>query len=100
MTTDLNNCGKLAYDYSYQQGVKEEYLNKFEVIYDIMCSEKNNNRIIYEAIARAILITGNNRALTFHSKVSDTETSVDKFTNESEFIDAFNHIIKTEFPEK
>jgi len=105
-TTDIltpkndNNCGKLTYDYSYKRGVEEGYLNKFEVRYDIMCSETRNIRIIYESIARAILTTGNNRVLTFHSKISKTLTSVYNFTNETKFIDAYNHIITTEFPEK
>ena len=95
-----NDCGKLTYDYSYKRGVEEGYLNKFEVKYDILCSETNNNRIIYESIARAILTTGNNRVLTFHSKIAKTPTSVYKFTNEKKFINAYNHIITTEFPEK
>ena len=106
------DCGKLTYDYNYKQGVEEGYLNKFEVKYDIMCSEKKNNRIIYESIARAILTTGNNRVLTFHSQISISaksvnskkriisDTCVKKFTNEKMFITAFNYIIETEFPEK
>ena len=94
------DCGKLTYDYSYKRGVKEGYLNQFDVRYDIMCSEKVNNRIIYESIARAILTTGNNRVLTFHSKIAKLDTSVYIFTKEEQFIDAYNHIITTEFPEK
>jgi superfamily II DNA or RNA helicase len=94
------NCGKLTYDYSYKRGVEEGYLNKFEVKYDILCSETKTNRIIYESIARAILTTGNNRVLTFHSKISKLDSSVYNFTNEKKFIDAFRYIIKTEFPDK
>ena len=106
------DCGKIAYDYNYKKGVEEGYLNKFEVKYDIMCSEKKENRMIYESIARAILSTGNNRVLTFHSQISISVKSlnsknriisnscVKKFTNEKMFITAFNHIIETEFPEK
>lgn len=94
------NCGKLTYDYCYKRGVEEGYLNKFDVKYDILCSETKTNRIIYESIARAILTTGNNRVLTFHSKISKLDTSVYKFTNEKKFIDAFRYIIETEFPDK
>lgn len=94
-----SDCGKLTYDYSYKRGVEEGYLNKFEVRYDIMCSETQNNPY-YESIARAILTTGNNRVLTFHSKIAKTPSSVYRFTNETKFINAFNHIITTEFPEK
>ena len=94
------NCGKLTYDYTYKRGVEEGYLNTFEVRYDLMCSEIKKNRIIYESIARAILTTGNNRVLTFHSKITKSATSVYKFTKEKKFIEAFHHIITTEFPEK
>ena len=94
------NCGKLTYDYCYKRGVEEGYLNNFEVKYDILCSETKTNRIIYESIARAILTTGNNRVLTFHSKISKLDTSVYNFTNEKKFIDAFRYIIETEFPDK
>ena len=108
----VGNCGNLVYDYSYKQGVEEGYLNKFDVKYDILCSEKKSNSIIYESIARSILTSGNNRVLTFHSQISvssksvnskkktRSDTCVKKFTNEKLFISAFKRIIETEFPEK
>ena len=92
-------CGRTVYDYPYYQGLKDGYLNKFEIRVDMYTA--NTNYSIYESIARTTLITGNNRVLTFHADVNtDRDTSVLKFVNQTEFITAFNKVLKDEFPEK
>jgi superfamily II DNA or RNA helicase/uncharacterized protein YeaC (DUF1315 family) len=92
-------CGNLVYDYSYLKGCFEGYLNPFEIRIDMYT--ENTNRSIYESIARAILVSGNNRVLTFHSDVDiDRPTSVNKFVNQGLFIDVFDYVLTTEFPEK
>jgi ribosomal RNA-processing protein 8 len=92
-------CGKLVYDYSYLRGVNEGYLNPFEIRIDMFL--ENTKKSVYESIARAILSTGNNRALTFHSDVNtDRDNSVNNFVNDVEFKRIFNEILEKEFPEK
>ena len=92
-------CGKMVYDYSYLTGMNEEYLNPFEIRVDMYTANTNNS--IYESIARAILISGNNRVLTFHADVNtDRDTSVLNFVNKAEFVNAFCKVLREEFPEK
>jgi len=94
-----NMCGKLVYDYSYLRGVNEEYLNPFEIRIDMYT--ENNNKSIYESIIRSILVSGNSRVLTFHSKVdTGRDTDVTNFVNESIIKSIFDDICKKEFPEK
>ena len=94
---ETNMCGNLIYKYSYYDGLLEGYLNPFEIRIDLYT--ENTNHSVYESIARAILTTGNNRVLTFHSDVNtDRETSVTNFVNEPLLIKAFKHVLKTEFP--
>ena len=96
---DAGMCGKLVYDYSYLRGMNEGYLNPFEIRIDL--STENSNRSLYDSIARAILASGNNRVLTFHSDVNtDRDTSVFNFVNELEFQHAFHTVLQNEFPEK
>ena len=96
---DKSMCGNLVYDYSYLQGVNEGFLNPFEIRCDLYT--ENTNKSIYESIVRAVLTTGNNRVLTFHSNVnSDTDTSVSNFVNESTFKDVFKEVVNREFPDK
>ena len=96
---DLNMCGKLVYDYSYFRGVMEDYLSPFEIRIDFYTENTNNS--IYETISRAILESGNNRVLTFHSDVNtDSPTSVNNFINELLFIKVFKDLVETEFPDK
>ena len=90
-------CGKMVYDYSYLSGVNEGYLNPIEIRIDMYL--KNENRSVFESIARAVLATGNNRVLTFHSDVNtDRDTSVNNFVNEEEFIKVFKEVQEREFP--
>jgi superfamily II DNA or RNA helicase/ribosome modulation factor len=90
-------CGKMVYDYSYLSGVNEGYLNPIEIRIDMYL--KNENRSVFESIARAVLQTGNNRVLTFHSDVNtDRDTSVNNFVNEEEFIKVFKEVQEQEFP--
>jgi superfamily II DNA or RNA helicase len=96
---ELSMCGKLVYDYSYLNGMKEGYLNPFEIRVDMYT--ENTNRSIYECIARGILTSGNTRVLTFHSDVSEeseSDTSVLNFVKEDLFITAFKEIQQKEFP--
>ena len=94
---DANMCGKLVYDYSYLRGMNEGYLNPFEIRIDMYT--ENTTKSVYESIARAILSSGNNRVLTFHSDVTtDRDTSVNNFVNEIEFNRVFREIQETEFP--
>ena len=96
---DAGMCGNLVYDYSYLKGVVEDYLNPFEIRMDMYTENTNNS--VFESIARAILVSGNNRVLTFHSDVNtDRDTSVKNFVNEREFKNIFKKIQKSEFPEK
>jgi ribosomal RNA-processing protein 8 len=90
-------CGNLVYDYSYLRGMNEGYLNPFEIRIDMYT--ENNNNSIFESLARAILSSGNTRALTFHTDVNtDRNTSVINFVNEKEFKKVFEEVHKREFP--
>ena len=91
-------CGKLVYDYSYLRGINEGYLNPFEIRIDMYT--ENNNKSVFESIARAIIVSDNNRVLTFHSDVNtDRDTSVKNFINENEFKECFKKVLKNEFNE-
>jgi ribosomal RNA-processing protein 8 len=95
---DAGMCGKLVYDYSYLKGVNEGYLNPVEIRVDTYT--ENTNKSVYDSIARAILTSGNNRVLTFHSHVTtDGDTSVNNFVNDAEFKRTFKEIQKNEFPD-
>jgi superfamily II DNA or RNA helicase len=92
-----NMCGKLVYDYSYLRGIYDGYLNPFEIRIDMYT--ENTKISVYETIARAVLASGNNRVLTFHSDVNtDRDTSVLNFVNKSEFKVIFDKVQKEEFP--
>ena len=96
---DDGMCGKLVYDYSYLQGVEDGYLNPIEIRIDMF--SENENKSVYESVARAILASGNSRVLTFHSDVNtDRDTSVNNFVNEEEFKRSFHEVLEKEFPEK
>jgi superfamily II DNA or RNA helicase len=96
---DVGICGKLVYDYSYLRGLVDGYVNPFEIRVDMYT--ENANRSLYESIARAILVSGNNRVLTFHADVNtESNTSVLNFVNESEFVCAFMKVLAEEFSEK
>ena len=95
---DSGMCGELAYDYSYLQGMNEGYLNPFEIRVDMFT--EITNKSIYESIARAVLASGNNRVLTFHSDVNtERDKSVNNFVNDAEFNVVFKEIQKKEFPQ-
>jgi len=95
---DANMCGKLVYDYSYLRGMNDGFLNPFEIRIDMF--SENTNKSVYESIARAILSSGNNRVLTYHSDVNtDRDTSVNNFVNNAEFNVVFKELQKKEFPQ-
>ena len=90
-------CGNLVYDYPYLKGVNEGYLNPFEIRIDMYT--ENNNKSVYESIARAVLESKNNRVLTFHADVhTDREKSVHNFVNESLFREVFQELQEREYP--
>jgi superfamily II DNA or RNA helicase len=92
-------CGRTVYDYSYLRGLADGYLNQFEIRVDMYT--ENTNKSVYESIARAVLVSGNNRVLTFHADVNtDSKTSVLNFVKETDFIRAFQKVLTEEFPEK
>ncbi len=96
---ELSNCGKLVYEYTYLNGLNDGYLNSFQIRIDL--STENTNKSVYESIARAIIVTGNSRVLTFHSGVNgESDTTVLNFTNQRLFIDAFESVVNNEFPNK
>lgn len=96
---DAGICGRTVYDYSYLRGLTDECVNPFEIRVDMYT--ENTNKSVYESIARAILVSGNNRVLTFHADVNtERDSSVLNFVNEKEFDYAFNKVLKNEFPEK
>jgi superfamily II DNA or RNA helicase len=95
----IADCGKMVYDYTYYKGISEGYLNPFEIRIDFY--SEHNNHSIYESICRAILASGNNRVLTFHSDVNtDRDTSVNNFVNQLDLNNAFQKIINSEFSDK
>ena len=92
-------CGNLVYDYSYLRGINEDYLNSFEIRIDMFT--ENTTISWFESIARAILVSENNRVLTFHADVhTERDKSVIKFVNQPEFIRCFDNVVNNEFPEK
>ena len=96
---DNGVCGKLVYDYSYLRGLNEDYLNPFEIRIDMYT--ENTNKSVYESIARAIIVSGNGRVLTFHTDVNtDRDTSVKNFVDNDEFQKVFYTVLKNEFPDK
>jgi superfamily II DNA or RNA helicase len=95
------DCGPLACEYTYLQGLRDAFLSLFELRIDLYTQDTCAN--IYESIARAILTTGNTRVLTFHADAaaeSDSETSVLRFVDKVKFMDALNSLCVKEFPDK
>ena len=94
-----NMCGVVAYEYTYLQGLYDEFLNAFDVCIDMYT--ENTNISIYEAISRAILERETNRVLSFHAGVNgESNTNVKKFVKPDEFIKAFHKVQENEFPNK
>ena len=93
----------------YYEALEHKYLKEFELRLDIGRKTKNKSKYVslYESIARAILKTGNNKILTFHSlankkheNVSTSRSSASSFNNTKLFQQIFNNIVDTEFPEQ
>ena len=88
---DLPDCGKLIYEYTHKDGVKDNILNDFNIRVDLYKAidnneiNKNYDKIkIYEAIFRTALETNNTKVLTFHSRSetkSDFGSDVISFAN-------------------
>lgn len=95
------DCGPLACEYTYLQGLRDAILSLFELRIDLYTQDTLGN--MYESIARAILTTGNTRVLTFHTDAaaeSDSETSVLRFVDKAKFVEAFRAVCAKEFPDK
>lgn len=95
------DCGPLACEYTYLQGLRDGILSLFELRIDLYTQDTLGN--MYESIARAILTTGNTRVLTFHADAaaeSDSETSVLRFVDKAKFVEAFRAVCAKEFPDK
>jgi superfamily II DNA or RNA helicase len=95
------DCGPLACEYTYLQGLRDAFLSLFELRVDLYTQDTCAN--IYESIARAILTTGNTRVLTFHADAAEeskSETSVLRFVDKAKFIEAFSAVCAKEFPDK
>ena len=95
-------CGPLVYEYSHLDGVTDDILNDFNIRVELY--SENTKSTIFETISRAILETGNNRVLTFHSrslKKSDKSSDVVSFSskeNQVLFKNSFYKILNSEFP--
>ncbi|MFN5422872.1 MAG: DEAD/DEAH box helicase, partial [bacterium] len=95
------DCGPLASEYTYLQGLRDDHLSLFELRVDLYTQDTVGN--MYECIARAILTTGNTRVLTFHADAAEdskSETSVLRFVDKANFMDAFRSVCAKEFPDK
>jgi superfamily II DNA or RNA helicase len=94
------DCGKLASEYTYLQGLRDGILSLFELRVDLYTEDTVEH--MYESIARAILASGNQRVLTFHadtSESSSSDTSVLRFVDENLFKDVYQNVCEKEFPE-
>jgi len=94
------DCGKLASEYTYLQGLRDGILSLFELRVDLYTDDTVEH--MYESIARAILASGNQRVLTFHagaSESSSSDTSVLRFVDENLFKDVYQSVCEKEFPE-
>lgn len=100
---DIPVCGPLIYEYTHLNGVSDNILNDFNIRIELY--SENANSTIFETISRAILETGNNRILTFHSrstKKSDKSSDVVSFSskeNQTLFKNSFYKVLNTEFPQ-
>ena len=95
------DCGPLASEYTYLQGLRDGHLSLFELRVDLYTQDTVAN--MYECIARAILTTGNTRVLTFHADAAEdskSETSVLRFVDKAKFMDAFRSVCAKEFPDQ
>ena len=98
---NYGDCGPLACEYTYLQGLRDAILSLFELRIDLYTQDTVAN--IYESIARAILTTGNTRVLTFHADAAEdskSETSVLRFVDKAKFVEAFRVVCAKEFPDK
>jgi len=99
---EISHCGSMIYEYMHKRGVYDNILNDFQVRVDLYT--ENTDKLVFEAISRSILETGNSRVLTFHSRSeteSDKGTNVNDFSKKSnltEFKKIFDKVQKSEFP--
>jgi superfamily II DNA or RNA helicase len=95
-------CGPLVYEYSHLDGVTDDILNDFNIRVELY--SENTKSTIFETISRAILETGNNRVLTFHSrslKKSDKSSDVVSFSSKENIVlfkNSFYKILNSDFP--
>jgi superfamily II DNA or RNA helicase len=94
------DCGKLASEYTYLEGLRDGILSLFELRVDLYTEDTIEH--MYESIARAILASGNQRVLTFHADTSEnssSDTSVLRFVDVKLFKKVYRDICEKEFPE-
>jgi superfamily II DNA or RNA helicase len=97
----IGDCGKLASEYTYLQGLRDGILSLFELRVDLYTEDTIEH--MYESIARAILASGNQRVLTFHADTSEnssSDTSVLRFVDEKLFKKVYRNVCEKEFTEK
>jgi len=90
---------KLVFENYYLTKINDGFKNPFEI--RINMYTKNTNTFIYKIIAREILASGNNRVLTFHTKINNPYINnpyINNFVNDTKFKRIFKHIQQTEFP--
>jgi len=83
-SSSIGDCGKMVYNYTYMDGLYDNYLNAFEVRVDLY--RDNTLDSIFKCIARAIIESKNTRILTFHSYVNDYDASSFKRYSVNEFV--------------
>ena len=99
---DTPICGPIIYEYSHLCGVSDNILNDFNIRIELYSD--NTTSTIFETISRAIIETGNNRVLTFHSRSlikSNLSSDVVSFSNKENqtiFKSTFKKILSEEFP--
>jgi superfamily II DNA or RNA helicase len=88
------DCGPIISRFTHQDALltNPPICRDFQVIVDFGTSEST----LYESIVRAMISTGNNRMLSFHTTV---KSGVNGFS-ETQFKNAVHHILATEFQEK
>ena len=99
-------CGPIVYSYTHFQGVSDGILNGFQIMVDLFLeptasSTSSSSSTTLESICRAVLQTGNNRVLTFHSRTEtehSTRTNVLEFVDEKRIKAAFQKVLTEEFP--
>jgi superfamily II DNA or RNA helicase len=91
---DVDIYGRVVFEYTHQQAVRDGFLNDFSIHIDF-----STDKDIPSALARSILTTGCSRVMTFHSNVNgESDTTVKNFVDKKKFKRTFKKILHAEFP--